>query len=427
MTKKGRYFTDKRILFFVIVLGIFTLIFWVAAAKTEWKSTPTSFFRWQHDTFDDWFTELYRTKAGPFTGDSIGNYPALCFLILKFFREFIPEHDGQVYDVFSLRATQSAAITFFIFMIVLIFALYFIFRYQMREKNIYEREGMAIALLSSAPYIFEFERGNLIIIALVCTFLYLTFYDSEKKGLRLISYICLSVAAAIKLYPAIFGILTPLKKRYRETVILVFMGAVTFFLPFFAFGGIDACIAFFKSIMGSFDFMPATYGFGYDFSIYNLERIVLSIIDGYQTAASNVSIIVVAIALILAFICNSELWKRLCVLSLAIVLLPKFSYLYTLCFLAFPLLCMLKCSEKRIHYLYLCEFLLIYIPYIHIPIDTINYMTGEEASHLLGVGHIFMYVGLLSLLITLLIDGICCMIKKEKTLDVSPVRRIDFG
>ncbi len=429
INKKRRLFEDKRIVFFISVMGIFIVSFWFAASLTEWESTKTSIFRWQHWFFMDWFGELHRIQTGIYTGDDIANYPAFCFLIFKFFYSFIPEHDGQVYDDFTIRATQPAVVPFFILMTILIFAFYHIFRYQLRNKTIFEREGMAIVLLLSAPYVCLFERGNLITISLVCTFLYLMLYDSDSKELRLLSYVCLSVASAIKIYPALFGILTLLKKRNLETVLLIFMGASTFFLPFFAFGGLNAFQAFLNSIIKSFNLYPDEYGFGYDFSIYNFERMLLSLFKGYQIEATNVSRIVITLCLIIAFLFSNDSWKKFCVLSLAIVFLPKFSYFYTVCFLAMPLLYLLQTPAKKIHYLYLCEFLLIYVPYINISIDKINYITGEEASHLLGLGHIFMYIGLISLLFTLIVDGVISRIpryKKTKVIDLSPLRSLRF-
>lgn len=404
---------DKRILLFLGVLSINIIVFWLAAAVTDWESTRTSLFRWHHWFFMDWFGELHRIQTGIYTGEDIANYPAFCFLIFRIFYSLLPENEGVIYDDFNIRAMQSSVIPFAVFMVVLFFCFYHIFRYQMRSKSTFEREAMAILLLLSAPFLCVFERGNLIIIALVCTFLYVMLYDSEKKAVRMLSYVCLSIAAAIKLYPAVFGIFTLLKKRYKETIVLILLGCGIFFVPFAFFGGIDGCIAFFSSIMGSFE-TYYDYGFGFDFSIYNLERLIISLCSGYQTSATNISIIIVLFCLIVTFICVREFWQRVCVLSLAIVLLPKFSYFYTTCFLAIPLLYMLQSKERKSHYLYICEFLLVFSPWLHIPLETVNYLGGEEFSHTMGVGHVTMYIGILSLMITLLVDGILQRIHKKK-------------
>lgn len=406
MNKDEQIGSDKRFWFFVCVLGIGIVVFWIAAAVTEWKSTQTVLFRWDFWYFMDWFGELHRIQTGVYTGnEAVANYPAFCFLIFKIFYSFLPERADVVYDDYSIRAKQQSVVPFVVFMIFLIFMLYHILRYYMREKTKLEREIFVAAIFLSAPFLFMFERGNLIIIALLGTVLYVMLYDSPRPICRAAAYICLSAAAAIKLYPAVFGILTVLTKRYKETVILVAIGIAVFLLPFSMFGGVEGCLAFFHSIFGS-HVAFSDYGFGYDFSAYNLERLLLSLSIGYQKEATNISTIMVLLCLMIVFLCAREFWQRLCVLSLSIILLPKFSYFYTVCFLILPILYLFQCESRRIHYLYICEFLLIFFPWLHIPLDRVNYMAGEEFSHLMGAGHILIYMGILSLLVTLLFDGI---------------------
>lgn len=401
---------DKRIWFFIIALSIGIIVFWTAAAITDWESTKSSIFRWENWFFMDWFGELHRIQTGVYTGDDIANYPAFCFLIFRIFYAFIPKPQGVVYDDFSIRTSQAAVVPFAIFMVIFIFIFYYIFRYQMREKTFIERELVAITLLLSAPFVYVFERGNLIIISLAFTFLYIMLYDSEKKPYRILSYICLAVAAAIKLYPAVFGILTLLRKRYKETILLIVLGLLFFIVPFFFFGGLESCGAFLNSIFGSFETYH-DYGFGYDFSIYNLERLILTLCFGYTETATNISRGIILIILILSFLCVKHLWQKLCVLSLFIILIPTFSYYYTICFLVLPLLYLFQCKEKKIHYLYITEFLFIFFHWLYFPIDKANFAAGEELSHLIGWGHIMVYIGILALVLTLFIDGICQRIK----------------
>lgn len=406
MNKIRRYCSDRRILLFVSVLAIGSIVFWSVAFLTDWESTKTSLFRWDHWFFMDWFGELHRIQTGVYTGDDIANYPAFCFMIFRVFYAFLPKPEGKVYDDFSIREIQQAVIPFAIFMILFIFGFYHIIRYYMREKTSFEREAVAVSLLlMSSPFVYMFERGNMIIIALFFTYMYIILYDSEKKCFRIISYICLAIAAAIKLYPAVFGILTFLKRRYKETFFLILIGALAFFLPFVFFGGLEGCMAFFSAIFGSFD-TYYEYGFGYDFSIYNLERLVISLCAGYAVKATNISIVIVLLLLIITFLCVREYWQKLVVLALFIILIPKFSYFYTIGFLVIPLLYLFQSNEKKIHYLYIIEFLVIFFPWIHIPLERVNFMLGEEFSHTMGLGHIMVYIGILSLLVTLLIDGI---------------------
>lgn len=407
MRFKQNIIKDKRILLFICTIIVGNIIFWIAAALTDWQSTKTTFFRWDHWSFMDWFSEFMRFNTGNiYVGNDIANYPAFCFLILRVFYTFVPKPNERLEDVYSIRTMQQTMVPLAVFMVFMIFALYHIIRYEMHNNTKWEREGIAFSILVSAPFLFVFERGNQIIIALLCTMLYVMLYDSDKRMLRIISYVCLSIAAAIKIYPAIFGILTIEKKRYKESILLIFMGGITFLFPFIFFNGFEGVIAFINSIFNSFE-TYSDYGFGYDFSIYNLERLIISLLFGYQTSASDISIIITIIALIVAFVVAQETWQRFAVLTLAFIFLPKFSYIYTVCFLIIPLIYMFKVKCRKIHFLYLAEFLLIYFPWLHFPIDRINFMRGgEEFSHTFSLGHVFVYIGLLGLLFTILSEGI---------------------
>ena len=412
MTKHIRKI-DKRLMIFGIVMLVGTAIFWITASLTDWESTKTIIFRWEHWYFMDWFGELHRIQTGIYSGEDIANYPAFCFLIYYVFFSFLSVKEGQIYDDFSVRDTQRTMYPFFLFMLVIIFCLYQVLKLMVKDKNSIIKAGTVILLFLTSPYVFLFERGNLVLIALLGTCIYILLYDSDKLAYRIIAYIGLSVAAAIKIYPAIFGILTVIKKRYKEAVLLLILGSMFFILPFSFFGGLEGCQAFINSIFGSFD-TYFEYGFGYDFSIYNLERLILSVVSGYHTKASNVSILIAITILVVTFFVVTETWQKIATLCLVIILIPKFSYYYTLCFLAIPFIHMLNTKAKRIHYVYLVEYLLIFFPWLHFPIDKVNFMCGEEMSHVLGWGHIFIYIGILMLLFTLLIDGVFQRVERKK-------------
>ncbi|MDE7328088.1 MAG: DUF2029 domain-containing protein, partial [Lachnospiraceae bacterium] len=245
-----------------------------------------------------------------------------------------------------------------------------------------------------------------------CTFIYLMLYDSENKIYRFISYFCLAVAAAIKIYPAIFGIFSVKKRKLdREVSFLVVLGLVMFLGPFAFLGGVEGFKGFVFGLSGT----TGTYseeGFGYDFGIYNLCRLLSSLFNGHQTEVAYIELIVVTILIgVIGFICAKEYWEQLCICSLLIVFIPKFSMQYTLCFLLIPLIYMFKSPAKKIHGLYLAFFIMIFFPWIYVGVDKVNYMLGFEFSHLFSVGHIFMYIGLLGMFLTITLEGGLAKIK----------------
>lgn len=407
MDKKNIFKMDKCMLIYIAAIFVGNLIFWMMAAKTDWRSTQTVFFRWDHWTYMDWFSEFMRCNDGAiYVGEEPANYPAFCFIIYRIFYSFVPMGDERLNSIYSIRNMQQTLIPMAFLEITLLFILYHILKSSIKTNNDVCKEIFTVAILASAPYMFLYERANLIFFSLIGTYIYVIKYDSEKKSDRILAYIALAIAAAIKVYPAIFGILTLQKKRYVETLVLAVLGGLTFFLPFLLYGGVAALEVYLNTVFKSFESF-GEMGFGYDFSIYNLERVITSMISGYQAHATNISKLTFAIILIVALITCRELWKELVVLTLIIIFVPSFSYEYIICFLALPFIYMINSSRKKIHYLYTVEFILISFPWIHIPIESVNYLNGEALSHTFSVGHIIMYIGLIGLMVTVLIENIC--------------------
>lgn len=62
-------------------------------------------------------------------------------------------------------------------------------------------------VLSSVPYIFTVERGNVVILAVAALLYYANYYNSEDAKQRWLAYLGLSVAVSLKLYPVLMGLL----------------------------------------------------------------------------------------------------------------------------------------------------------------------------------------------------------------------------
>ena len=89
----------------------------------------------------------------------------------------------------------------------------------------------------SFPFLYLFERGNILLLTFVLVLIFLVFGDSPSRTRRELALLALAAAAALKLYPAIFALFLLRDKRYRELgrVILYFL--LLSVLPTFFFGG----------------------------------------------------------------------------------------------------------------------------------------------------------------------------------------------
>lgn len=91
------------------------------------------------------------------------------------------------------------------------------------------------ALVLSAPVLFTIERGNDILFSSACIIYFIAFYDSTNKKKRLFACLCLAMAASLKIYPVLFGMLYFEKKQFKEIFVSAAMTIFLFFSPFLFF------------------------------------------------------------------------------------------------------------------------------------------------------------------------------------------------
>ena len=93
------------------------------------------------------------------------------------------------------------------------------------------------ALLLSAPSLYALERGNIIVLAAALCTAFLAGYRSENRTARELSFLALAAAAALKVYPALLGLLLLYERRWREAARLMLYGAALTLLPFLCLNG----------------------------------------------------------------------------------------------------------------------------------------------------------------------------------------------
>ena len=325
----------------LIALGV---IYWIIVLATHGLAMESYFSRDYHDLFMDYFNILPRVVNGdPYSFKS--NYPPLILLIFSFLYRLIPG-DYVIIDSYSLREYTPAGIGFLFFILVCILGA-FLCILAFSPKGHKGKYLFATAFVFSGPFLFALERGNFIILALVFLLSFLLLYDSEKLPLRIVAYFCLAVSAALKIYPAVFGLLVLLKKRFWEAGLLAVLGVLVFFLPFFAFHGLGDFVRMMDYIRELGEYQALTnLGSAHGFSFLNLFSIAAELSGGTIVITPLVAGIVAAVfTLPLFFLAETDYQRTLSWVMLCIWV-PTFSYTYTLIFFVVPLLYLLKEEPK---------------------------------------------------------------------------------
>lgn len=243
--------TTDLIKFFVIFFIISMFICVVLAAMSGGESWKLQLFHSNGytDMFMDFFNSMRDANASNVYTARNNIYPPLALLIFKFFNVFVSDELLVLPNAkrTSLQYDQNCMIIYFIFAIVCILLMTQIInkyaeniRSKQQKKSTTSYSILSFMMIVSYPVMYCIERGNIIILSVIFTMFFVFFKDSDSKLIKELSYISLAIAAGIKLYPAIFGIILIIEKKYKDAVRLIIYGIIFVIFPFIFFMDFDS-------------------------------------------------------------------------------------------------------------------------------------------------------------------------------------------
>jgi len=327
------FFGGIAISFIAMLLGAFV---------SEGKFLTNAFHNFEDDTFGDFYNSI-GDGLNPYERGLI--YPPLMYVIYGIIELCFPA-DLRI-DLVAIRTIQNVQILFLFYMIICIYAAAVVFRRIITEKGLL---GYVLVFLTlvSYPMAFAYERGNSIIIAMVCLSVFLMEY--KREGVRKhIAFICLAVSAGIKIYPAIFGLLLIREKRWKDTIIAVIYGIVFFFGPFlFMSGESRNPLYLVKNILHTNNDFSAI-GYGWKIGTGALIRCFGQLVGMSHAGAIGtlVRLFLCTVGIVVVLLCkHAAQWQRFTILSLVLIEIPDFSFVYMLIFMICPALMFLYDKER---------------------------------------------------------------------------------
>lgn len=344
------------IMSFVIVFTI------ISSIVTNGKSVNKILFYDKNDTYMDFFNSLIDAK-NPYDNNKI--YPPLSYVFYHIVSKFIPR-DIYSQGSFTVRSSQMGR--FIIGIYITFSTLLFVYAvFKLKKGSLEENILFILILLLSSPFLFSLERGNLIFLTCSFIMLFLYGYNSDKTLIKHLSFICLSIAAAFKIYPTIFGFLLLKEKRWKDAIICFCYGISIFFLPIVFVGGFSKFPSFINNIIRISNMLVLTSSTRIQLSVTNLLNVLSkrTNIESLSKFGSYATILVLIIGIIiLLFADYKEKWKILSIPTLLMISVPKFSFIYAMVFITIPLIYFLNKEDfykKDIFYLFL--FILMLAPF----------------------------------------------------------------
>lgn len=320
--------------------------------------------------FGDFFESLFFSiKEDLYQYGNI--YPPFCYLILYLMAKLFP-NAAQYGDPFSMRDTQVGRMMYISVVALCILTIAFCILQATKAKPA-KKVMTLFAVLFTLPMFVLIDRGNMLLIALVFSFIFVVFYDSENKVLREIALISLAIAAAIKIYPAVLGVLLIKKGNVKVIIRTVVYGILFFCVPFAFFGGTDAVVQFIQNLQvgveerqlfeGSINCqvnLSAVVSTIYRFFYNHPSDAQYAAIETFSKYLSYVLAVQFAVG---AFLSKSK-WKKVLSLSAIILIIPGFSYSYCIAsYLPAVMLYIAENKRRKSDLLYLLPLVGLTVPY----------------------------------------------------------------
>lgn len=402
----------NRVTIYLSVTCVLCVLYYLVCFLKDGEYILSIFVNDQHDTFMDYFNSLNNAKYDPYV-DMNSNYPALACLIYKCLYTIIPTEMREG-NGFALRNLQMAMIPFILYNAITVWFVSLVIRTKSTVSDM-NKNILVLLLLINAPFVFTIERGNLILLSFALTLFFALFYDSDNKYIKELSFIALAIAAAIKIYPAIFGLLLVKRKKIKEALRLALYGIFAFVVPFFYYDGIKS-LQIMIGALGYTSNLADEIGYGINVSLFNICKTLGAIFNSNiaDGAISVLYVLVIGILVISFFVLDSR-WKENLCLVMLLVLLPKTNYYYVMIFLLIPFVEYLNdvnetsgtLDIKKI--IYGIIYLVILVPW---PLELIPMFSDKK--YVVSYSMLLYYLALIWIVNALLSDALQRIVKNEK-------------
>ena len=309
-----------------------------------------------YDTFMDFFNSIQYGRS-PYVNKVI--YPPLINVIYGIFGRLIPKSIMNAGTV-AVRASIPGVLAFGVFCaltaIVSVVAIAGIKGYTKKEKWF-----LGLALCFTLPAVFCLERGNSVWLCMAFTMICVNWYDSPKKLERAAAILSLAIAAANKIYPAAFGILLIRHKKWKDALEAIIAGVLVMFVPFIFFTKENRSVTLWISNIINCNKEFQNIGLGLKLNLSNTMQFFEELwgvgLSGFTTVLTIA--ILVFDCVMVAFNRKLDEWKAIALLSLLMILIPGFSWTYTMLFIIIPVVIFLgKDNNYKKDYIYLVLFIL---------------------------------------------------------------------
>ena len=366
-----------------VILSFFIVMLFVVGILTHGEAMRSILFSDRNDTFMDFYHSV-RAGTGSYQSNNI--YPPLIVNFYNFLAKFIPLNDLST--AFNIRGSQMGRMLYLVYTsIVIIFLVKQIYSFKKGTK--FEKAFFTLLTFFTLPFMFALERGNSILPTLLFVLIFIRFYTSTTKWLRIGSYIALGIATGIKIAPAILILLILRKKDYLKTLQAGIVICLIFIIPFLFTDGnvfilannLNNATSYFQGALPIHDGSLRMMGHGAYVNFVNLVSLLGRYynFNAYFIGRYINYIILIIGCIVVLFKTEMEEWKALTILMGLMVIFPGFSAIYCLIYMIIPFIEYIDYYEENHKPVdgYLILFVLLFIPFVNFKITDFGLFSND--------------------------------------------------
>ena len=340
---KQRQTIIERIFFGLAAVNILAAYVMLLLSKGEFVLELT----YSESKFIDFWSHIERLlyNQNIYAMDADAIFPPLAYLFLRLFSYPLTYKAAVDNELGHIADSGFGMLTVVMYMLLFAWLFMIAIHFFYKTDSFLKKSVLSgILLFSYAVWGFAFERGNLVIYAMVFLMLGLALRDSPNRMLREAALVFVAISAGFKLYPAFFGFVWIVEKRYKEAAKLVLYGLLAFFVPFFFVDSFANYIHTFTQYLDKKMYSHASV-WGVVFALFGDNK--------YSQLFCRGLVALIILWALFALFADGINWKTVTLLMATHTLILPEQYVYTYVFIMIPLICFLnEVDERKINYLY---------------------------------------------------------------------------
>ncbi|MDR1941979.1 MAG: glycosyltransferase 87 family protein [Endomicrobium sp.] len=309
----------------------------------DWNAIFNIVLKTANDSFMDFFNPVsYILSSQPYEAGLNACYSGLSFLFYLIIAK-ITAAQNMPAEMIKSSVSGQYALFFYTLITALLFCI-LVFKFE-KSKNLPRKIILTTLIFCSAPFIYQFERANIIFIANLFITAFFICFQSKNKKIFEIGLICLAAAAAIKIYPAVFILLLIKEKKLKEVLRFVLYFLLLFTVPFFIIGSADTISCFAESLSILSGISKGIIS-SHWVSLHNFLAVPCAYFDALYLITPMRILFTILVGV--SFFMEKSLWKSAALLTALIILLPHRSAQYVVILTVAPLILFLNDSDKKL-------------------------------------------------------------------------------